>query len=159
MNVQFETDCPQGIRILIDQIYKEAAKRFRLPQKTEVLVSFLSEREIQKVNFSSRGINRVTDVLSFPYINAARGRNITLKANRTDINPFTKRLMLGEVNICTRMARKQAEEYGHSFERECGYLALHGFLHIIGFDHEKEQDRKRMRAAEEKILEALKITR
>lgn len=159
MVVVFETESPAGADSLIREIFGAAAKMFGLPQKTEVLISFLTERQIKEVNNRSRGVNAVTDVLSFPYINALRGKNITLKDNKTDINPFTKRLMLGEINICAKRAENQAAEYGHSLSRETGYLALHGLLHILGFDHIEEKDKKIMRKTEEKILRSLNITR
>ncbi len=159
MNIVFETECPLDIDNLINNVFAAAAKKYRLPEKTEVIISFLSEKEIKEVNKGSRNTDSVTDVLSFPYINAVCGKNITLKGNKTDINPFTKRLMLGEINICLKRAEEQAAEYGHTKERECAYLALHGLLHILGFDHINESDKRKMRRAEEGILSPLGITR
>lgn len=155
----FETQCDKDIQKVVTEIFDTAAKYFRLPKKTEVMISILTERQIKEVNKKSRNIDKVTDVLSFPYINAVNGKNITLKHNKTDINPITKRLMLGEINICAKKAQEQAQSYGHSVKREYGYLALHGLLHIIGFDHIDEGCKRKMRKAEEKILDTLNITR
>ena len=69
------------------------------------------------------------------------------------------RVFLGSVVICERRAREQAAEYGHSYEREVWYLAVHGLLHCLGYDHETEEEKRAMRAAEEKIMGRLALAR
>jgi len=159
MNIVFETECDSDIKNIITKTYDYAAKHFALPEKTEIVLSFLTEEEIRQVNKSSRKTDAVTDVLSFPYLEGIRGKKIVIKEHKTDINPITKCLMLGEINICEKRAKEQAIEYGHSYTRECAYLALHGFLHLLGFDHMIESDKDQMRKAEEEILTGLNIKR
>ncbi len=69
------------------------------------------------------------------------------------------RLFLGSIAICTARAKEQAQEYGHSYERELYYLAVHGILHCLGYDHEEENDKKEMRAREEEVMQKLHLTR
>lgn len=159
MNIIFETECDNEISSLTENIFKKAEQKFKLPKKTEITISFLTEEEIREVNLKSRNINQITDVLSFPYLNGIFGKKILLKDHKEDINPFTKCLMLGEINICLERAKEQAKNFGHCYQRECGYLALHGFLHIIGYDHLTEEDKTIMREAEEEILNSLNILR
>ena len=76
-----------------------------------------------------------------------------------DIDPKTKKLFLGDIIICEDVARKNAQEYNHSFERELCYLIVHGFLHLLGYDHMEEEDKTVMRAYEEAVLRKYHITR
>lgn len=159
MKTRFETPGTRETKNLIKSVFDYAAEHFALPLKTEVSVSFLTESEIREVNRSSRNTDAVTDVLSFPYLEGIKGKAIKVSDYKTDVDPYTKCLMLGEINICLEKAKQQAEEYGHSVTRECAYLALHGLLHILGYDHIKDEDKKEMREREEKILSALAIER
>ena len=159
MRVICQTESSGDIPGLIEKVFSEAAEKFKLPKRCEVLLAFLSEEEIRQVNFSSRGIDEVTDVLSFPYLEGIKGKRISLKDFPFDKDPETGCLMLGEINICLERAKRQASDFGHSFERECAYLALHGLLHLLGYDHADEESMAEMRAAEEEILGKLNITR
>lgn len=159
MNLVCQTECRPEVLALIEKVFSNAAQKFRLPKRCEVLISFLSQEEIKEVNSSSRGIDEVTDVLSFPYLEGIKGKRIRIKDFPFDVDPETGNLMLGEINICLERAERQAEEYGHSFERECAFLALHGLLHLLGYDHTDEEGRGEMREKEEEILEELNITR
>lgn len=116
----------------------------------ELSLSFVSEEEIRQLNREYRNRDRVTDVLSFPMyenpeeIGAARS---------------PEGVLLGDVVICTGMIAKQAVEYGHSEEREMVYLFVHSVLHLLGHDHEEEEERIRMRRAEDRVMDALGIGR
>ncbi len=127
-----------------------------VPLAAEVV--FVSEEEIRRLNREQRGVDRVTDVLSFPALALVPGRKICGKNH-----PFGKdengNLLLGSVVICTARAREQAEEYGHSYERELHYLLVHGVMHCLGYDHMEEGEKSVMRAAEEKVLSQIGITR
>ncbi|MDE7159097.1 MAG: rRNA maturation RNase YbeY [Clostridiales bacterium] len=123
-----------------------------------VELSLVDEEEIQTLNRTYRNCDRVTDVLSFPAMDGIKG-----KVLRAAEHPFETdeegRLFLGSIAICTARAKEQAEEYGHSFERELYYLAVHGILHCLGYDHEEENDKKEMRAREEEVMQKLNLTR
>ncbi len=113
-------------------------------------ISFVDESTIKKINNEYRNIDKITDVLSFPqYENPAQ---IKEDANLGCI-------ILGDVVICDKVAKMQAEQYNHSYEREIIYLFTHSIFHLLGYDHMDEQERKEMRNAEEKVLKKLNISR
>ena len=119
---------------------------------------FTDEEGIRSLNASTRGKDAVTDVLSFPNL-----ENIFCKPIRKADFPFDTdeegNLFLGSVVICRQRAAHQAEEYGHSLEREVYYLAVHGLCHLLGYDHEEESDKALMREREERILSAMNLGR
>lgn len=104
-------------------------------------VKFVSQDEIKNLNSKFRGVNKVTDVLSFPNF-----ENPLVEA-KEETGAF-----LGDVAICKSVAKRQAKQYGHSLKRELAFLALHGFLHIMGYDHIEEQDEKVMMGLAKQIL-------
>lgn len=116
-------------------------------KRTEVSLSFVSKEEIRKLNSHYRGIDRVTDVLSFPQYEDLNGI------------PQTGEIPLGDVVICIEQARDQAEEFGHSLEREIVYLFIHSICHLLGYDHMEEGDRQRMRKKEEHIMKQIQLER
>lgn len=122
----------------------------------EIIIT--DEGEIQRLNAQFRQIDRPTDVLSFPALNLQYGKSFS-----SGDFPFDKdengNLFLGSIAICEQVARRQAEEYGHSFERELCYLAAHGVCHLLGYDHMTEEDKPAMRAKEEKVLKKLGLER
>ncbi len=122
----------------------------------EIIIT--DEAEIQRLNAEARGIDAVTDVLSFPSLDGIRGRALK-KADFPFEVDEEGNIFLGSIVICEKRAREQAEEYGHSYMRELHYLAVHGLWHLLGYDHMTEEDKPEMRAKEEKILSKLGITR
>lgn len=142
---------------LLKKVYFGVLKYLGLSDDFEVEITVTDEQTIKEVNNATRKIDKVTDVLSFPSVEI----KLPLDINdyRQDIDPFTGRLMLGEILLCEKKAIQQAEEYGHSFERECGFLVLHGLLHLFGFDHIDESDRIKMRQAEESIMADINLSR
>ncbi len=119
---------------------------------------FLSEEEIRALNAKERGIDSVTDVLSFPSMDGIKDKSV-LKAEHADCVDEEGRLILGGIAICTQRAKEQAEEYGHSLERELNYLAVHGALHCLGYDHETEREKQEMREKEEEIMARMNLQR
>ena len=121
-------------------------------------ISFVGRDRIRLLNASFRGVDRVTDVLSFPTLDRV---SLPLKKEEypMDIDPSSGKVSLGSIVICRVKAKEQAEEYGHSFERELAYLTVHGVLHLLSFDHIEEVDKVKMREAEERVLSALGIGR
>ncbi len=145
---------------LIYALIKTANKYSKFNQKkVQVDVSFVDSQRIRLLNKEQRNVDKVTDVLSFPTLNLKPLTKIKIKDYKDDIDPQTKHLMLGDIIICNEVAKKNAETYGHSYEREICYLVVHGFLHLIGYDHENEEDKKIMRALEESVLRKYKLTR
>ena len=121
-------------------------------------LSFVGRERIRALNASLRGVDRVTDVLSFPTIEKVV---LPLKKGNYpfDVDPDSGKVYLGSIVICRARAKEQSVEYGHSLERELSYLTVHGVLHLLSFDHIEERDNVKMLAAEEKILSALGIGR
>ena len=114
-----------------------------------VNVVITTPQNIRTINKEHRGIDKETDVLSFPMFEKDEIK--TLNPENEDV--------LGDMVISLNQVKKQAEEYGHSFERELSYMVVHSFYHLLGFDHMKEEDKKEMREKEENILSKLNINR
>ncbi len=123
----------------------------------EMSVSIVSPEEIRQLNKQFRNVDSVTDVLSFPTVDA--NRSVINPYDFDDIDPDTGRLNLGDVIICLQRAKQQAAEYGHSLKREMCFLTLHGLLHLLGYDHMNKADEDQMFALQEEILRQAKITR
>lgn len=122
-------------------------------------IAFVNEDEIKRLNADNRGIDRVTDVLSFPYQDGIKGKIIDVADFADDIDPDSGNLIIGSVAICEKRAEEQAAEYGHSVVREVCYLALHGILHCFGYDHIEKADEEEMTALAEKIMNKINLTR
>ena len=121
-------------------------------------VLFVDGEEIRRLNREMRNTDRVTDVLSFPTLDGIKGQAICKADFPFDIDE-EGRLLLGSIVVCAQRAREQAEEYGHSYERELHYLIVHGVMHCLGYDHEEESEKAEMRTQEELILTKLGIQR
>ncbi|MBR7186020.1 MAG: rRNA maturation RNase YbeY [Clostridia bacterium] len=141
-------------RTMLEQALSKAVVT-DMPLVLELL--FVSAEEIQELNARVRGIDKVTDVLSFPAMELACGEAISAEEHGECVEEG--RLYLGSVVICKERAKEQAQEYGHSVAREIGYLTVHGFLHCLGYDHEIEKERKVMREKEEEIMQRLGLGR
>lgn len=118
-----------------------------------ITVTFTTPENIRTINQQYRNIDRATDVLSFPMFERKEIEE------KTKNNLFEHEDILGDIIISIDKVKEQAEEYGHSFERELSYMLVHGFYHLMGYDHIQEEDKKEMRKKEEHILEELKIVR
>ena len=118
-------------------------------ESASIDVTLVSNRKIREYNREYRNIDRATDVLSFPM-----GEN-----GEYDIDPETGACLLGDIVISLEKAASQAEEYGHSYEREVGFLTVHSMLHLLGYDHIEEPDGDVMRAHEKVILDKIGLTR
>ena len=149
-NNQTEVKVPVGIRLLIRRCCQAVLSTEGYKENAEVSVSFVSNTEIKKLNGIYRNKDSVTDVLSFP-----------LSVNgETEISKETGYNMLGDIVISLETAVKQAQNYGHSLEREIGFLTVHSMLHLLGYDHvTSEEEEKEMFAKQDMILDALGITR
>ena len=147
-----------GIGELIETMEKAAVKAVELEELPEEVcqlsVTFVEPDEIHELNRDYRGVDRVTDVLSFPQYDPD---DLTWYIENPDEMP--EELMIGDVVICKAKAEEQALEFGHSLERELVYLFTHSVLHLLGYDHEDEEEKAVMRAREEEIMDWLGIPR
>ena len=122
----------------------------------EVNFIFTDDDAICEINTSFRNINKSTDVLSFPINDFIYGKG---EIDILNADSDTGRLLLGDIIISVPTMKRQALEYGHSVERECAFLACHGMLHLLGYDHMNEKDEKQMFGYADDILNALGYTR
>ncbi len=117
-----------------------------------ISITLTNPVNIRKTNKEFRNIDKETDVLSFPMFEKEEISEIIKKEQKIED-------VLGDIMISVEKVKEQAKEYGHSFERELSYMVVHGFYHLIGYDHIIEKDKVEMRKKEEKILNELKIMR
>jgi probable rRNA maturation factor len=131
-------------RGVVHQLLELAALREFVANDSEVSVTFVSNEKIQEINREYRDKDQPTDVISFAMEEMGEGE-ITLKG-------VDMPRILGDIIISIPKAVEQAEEYGHSFIRELGFLAIHGFLHLLGYDHETDEDESIMFTKQKEIL-------
>lgn len=139
---------------IIKKVLEKCFKEEKLDSnKWIITVTLTTSDDIQEINKEYRNIDKATDVLSFPMFEKEELNNCRKNQDKQNQD------ILGDIIISIDKVKEQAIEYGHSFERELSYMLVHGFYHIMGYDHIEEEDKKEMRPKEEKILEELKITR
>lgn len=135
----------------VDFIEKVLYKCFELEDllSKEIYVSIIltTPSHIRSINKEYRNIDKETDVLSFPMF------------EKYEINDISQKEVLGDIVISVSRVKNQAVEFGHSFERELSYMVVHGFYHLMGYDHIEENDKDIMRAKEEEVLRRLEIFR
>ena len=145
-------------KLAIKSLLEKALKHLNQPSELlEMTLSIVSPEQIRELNKSFRDVDKVTDVLSFPTCdNPTRGA-ITVVCE--EVNPETDLVNIGDIIICLERAKEQAKEYGHSLKRELSFLALHGLLHLLGYDHVNQDDEQQMVALQKEILAIAKIGR
>lgn len=143
---------------LFEKVFEQTLDFIGQSEDVEVELEIVSEDEIKQINCQTRNIDSATDVLSFPALEANKTK-VSAKKYPSDVNPESGRVVLGEIIICEKRAIEQSKEYGHSIERELGFLCAHGMLHLFGYDHMEEDDEKQMRSAQNEILEKIGLTR
>lgn len=157
MDIQLvdETEKLDGKQIEdIENILEFSASYLSLPKNTEMSVTFMDNQKIQEINRKYRDKDAPTDVISFALEETGEGELPVFFDEEMEI-PRN----LGDIMISIERAQEQAEEYGHSFERELGFLAIHGFLHINGYDHMTEEEETVMFSLQRKILDAYGLKR
>ena len=138
------------VKKVLDKCFEEEGW---LDSKLIMTITFTTPEEIRKINKKYRKIDKATDVLSFPMFEKSE------LDKKIENNDFLYEDILGDIIISVEKVKEQAKEYGHSFERELSYMVVHGFYHLMGYDHIEEKDKVIMRPKEEKILNKLGITR
>ena len=142
----------------IKKIYEKAGEILQEDfSMVNVSLNFVDEQEIRNLNKAFRDTDRATDVLSFPNLNKACDQKLT--EFESERNFDDKMLFLGDIVICKKVAYAQAKEYGHSKKREVCYLALHGLLHLLGYDHIEKKDEELMTKTAENIMAAVGVRR
>lgn len=145
----------EGLAPLLEKVVEACFQKEQLTKaKIYLTIILTTPEEIQKINKQYREIDNPTDVLSFPMFE--KDEIIKLQQGKEKL-PIKE--VLGDIIISLAQVEKQAIEYEHSFERELAYMVVHGFYHLMGYDHMEEEDKIQMRKKEEEILEQLNITR
>lgn len=151
MNINFNYFSQEEKRD-IKKVFAVTQKHLNLPSNLLVNLVLVSPNDIMEMNKTYRNVNRVTDVLSFPMV-----ENFDNVDNECDA--FTDFINIGDIYICKERAQQQANEYGHGIKREMCFLALHGLLHLLGYDHIEEHDANVMFSLQDTILGKANIDR
>lgn len=149
-DIEEKKEYEEVIKKAIKQCYKEENIE---ESKLLITVTLTTPQNIQEINKNYRGMDKATDVLSFPMFEK---EELIQKIKDKD---YIHEDILGDIVISIEKVEEQAKEYGHSFERELSYMLVHGFYHLMGYDHIEEVDKAVMRPKEEKVLADLKIER
>lgn len=136
---------------MIQQLVEKAAEIESVEDGAELSITFVNNERIQEINREYRDKDQPTDVISFAMEDMGEGE--------MEIVGVDMPRMLGDIIISIPRTKEQAEEYGHSFERELGFLAVHGFLHLLGYDHMTEEEEKVMFGRQKEILDAFGLGR
>ena len=154
MHICFDSDLPEeGLARLA-----QALEGLWAGDDLSAELLLVSEEEIRQLNARERGVDSVTDVLSFPSMDGIKGQPILAEEHGEELDEDGN-VFLGSIVICEKRAREQAQEYGHSFERELWYRAVHGILHCLGYDHMTEEEKREMREKEESVMQKLDLRR
>ena len=157
VDVTFDFDYKQ----LIEEVILASLDEEQCPYEAEVNVILTDNASIQEINYEHRQINAPTDVLSFPMAYFIEPSDFTrLEEEQEDcFHPETGELMLGDIIISVDKVKSQAEEFGHSQKRELGFLIAHSMLHLCGYDHMEEEERKLMEERQRRIMESIQLSR
>ena len=144
-NSQKEVKIPTGLRMLVRRCCNAVLRMENFQGAAEVSVTFANNEQIHELNKMHRNVDAPTDVLSFPM-----GED-----GKYDIDPATNAKILGDIVISMEKAVEQAERFGHTLQREVGYLTAHSMLHLLGYDHEEPLETVHMREKEELVMTQL----
>ena len=150
--IEYEALCRNAIEVCIDYM--------KCPYETEINVLLTNNEMIQEINLQQRNIDKTTDVLSFPMIEWERiGEFDFLEKANECFHPDSGELMIGDIILSVDKIMEQAEEYGHSLEREYTFLIVHSMLHLFGYDHMVEEERNTMEKEQKCIMDMIGIGR
>lgn len=137
---------------LVESILRHAAEMERVEEPSELSVTFMTNAEIHEINREWRGKDAPTDVISFAFDEMGE-EEMDFMLNEDEPH------LLGDLIISVERCREQAADYGHSFERELGFLAIHGFLHLLGYDHMTPEEEAEMTERQEAVLAHFELKR
>ncbi|MBU3153579.1 rRNA maturation RNase YbeY [Clostridium estertheticum] len=161
-NRQNKIEVTKELETVIKHVIEYTLCEEKLSIDNEVSVIFIDNEEIREINKKYRGIDKITDVLSFPMLNYPENKvfkevYINYKFDQSDL--YDEKLVIGDVALSLERAKQQSGEFGHSFIRECAYLTVHSVLHLLGYDHMEEDQKNIMRKREEEILNNFSLSR
>jgi probable rRNA maturation factor len=161
-NRQNKIEVTKELKIIIKNVIEYTLSEEKLLVDNEVSVIFINNEEIREINLKHRGIDEVTDVLSFPMLHYPENKVFkevytNYEFDQNDL--YDGKLVVGDVALSLEKAKQQSEQFGHSFTRECAYLTVHSMLHLLGYDHIEETQKNIMRKREEEILGTFNISR
>ncbi|MEK5256250.1 rRNA maturation RNase YbeY [Paenibacillus sp. FSL F4-0125] len=157
-NEQEEYEIKDDLIALLESILQKAGEAEGIDQG-EVALTFVDNTRIHELNLEYRGIDRPTDVLSFAMNESGEDElDIIYEVEEGEVLEDVPDV-LGDIIISVTRAQEQAQEYGHSLERELGFLFVHGFLHLLGYDHQDEASEAEMMSKQEKVLAQVGLTR
>lgn len=155
-----ELTLPLACREIAEKVIETALDLTGCPYEAEVSLLLTMDVQIREMNTQFRGIERATDVLSFPMIEyPAPGEFGFLEEDEEGFNPESGELSLGDIVISKEKVISQADEYGHSVLREYAFLIVHSVLHLTGYDHMEEEERREMETKQDEIMRRLDILR
>ncbi|MBO4996890.1 MAG: rRNA maturation RNase YbeY [Lachnospira sp.] len=160
--IEYDTEVQLGFdyRKVIEDMVMEAVEVYACPYDYEVSVTLTGNERIHEVNRRFRNIDCATDVLSFPMLTFQKAGDFSnIDESEELFNPDTGNLMLGDIMVSVDKVEEQALQYGHSKKRELAFLIAHSMLHLMGFDHIKEEERKDMEKRQELLLQRKGYTR
>ena len=155
-NEQKKIEVTKELRALVKKVLRAGLDYMNFDDNSEISIMFVDNEEIRELNKLHRGIDRATDVLSFPLFEYDEEGNII--EDECDFGENGE-LILGDIVISLERAKEQAEEYGHSFDREVGFLTAHSLLHLLGYDHITPDEEKEMFSYQEEILKLCNLPR
>lgn len=146
---------------IINEVIAVSLEVEKCPYEAEISVTITDNEEIKKINNEFRNMDKPTDVLSFPLIDYNKPSDFSIIEEDDDelFDLDTGELMLGDIIISMERAKEQAKEYGHSIEREIGFLTAHSMLHLMGYDHIEVNEEKLMKEKQEQILGEVGLVR
>lgn len=146
---------------IIENVINEAVDFVGCEYECEVDVTLVDNKAIHEINLAERGIDSPTDVLSFPMLDFETPGELNLVEESPEdyFDPDTGELLLGDIVISVERATEQAKEYGHSLKREIAFLVAHSMLHLFGYDHMDDEERRTMEEMQEEILKRKGYTR
>ena len=165
MTFYVENETDEEFSFDIDELIKtltgSVIKRFDIPYELSLNVTFTDDETIREINREFRNIDSSTDVLSFPALEFEKPGDFSVISEDDPecFDPDTGELIFGDIMISLEHAGKQAVEYGHSYKREIAFLLTHSLLHLSGFDHIDDEERKVMEELQDEILDEIGITR
>lgn len=155
-NRQDKVKVDEALEALVEQVVEKVLDFEECEEEYEVSISFVDNEEMKSLNKEYRGIDRETDVLSFPMLEFTEEE---LEEEEEEAEYIDEEIALGDIVISMEKALEQSEEYGHSFNRELAFLLVHGMLHLLGYDHEEETGEKEMFDKQETILKEMNLIR
>ena len=139
-------------KILAQEVAQKAIELMKFPENLEVAIDFVSESDIKNLNLEFRGIDRVTDVLSFPSFQISAGEILDTKNEEVLLFELDNGLIhFGDMALCLAQTKRKAKEFGVTVEQEIKKLVIHSMLHLMGYDHIEDSDYEIMKVQEEKL--------